>query len=69
MTDFSTTLPLRRARPSLLARLVFMMDVAKSRRALNQLDAGQLEDVGLSTKEADGEVARGFWDVPATWRK
>lgn len=40
----------------------------RSRRALAQLTAAQLKDVGLSPSEARNEANRPVWDVPANWR-
>lgn len=39
-----------------------------SRRALSQLTAAQLEDVGITPEQAAEEVRRPVWDVPAHWR-
>jgi uncharacterized protein YjiS (DUF1127 family) len=41
----------------------------RSRRALAQLDARLLEDIGVSAKDASNEATRAPWDVPAYWLK
>jgi uncharacterized protein YjiS (DUF1127 family) len=49
-----------------LAKLAF---AAKSqRRALLELDADALDDLGLTVEQAKSEANRPFWDVPASWR-
>lgn len=45
-----------------------MAEVYRSRRALAQLDASALRDVGISTSQANAETARPLWDIPANWR-
>lgn len=42
--------------------------VWRSRRALAQLDARALEDIGVSAAQARAESRLGIWDVPANWR-
>ncbi len=49
--------------------LATLFDVWRSRRALAQLDASRLDDIGLSAKRAAKEAAKPVWDVPATWRR
>ncbi len=46
-----------------------MFAVAHERRALAELDAAQLKDLGLTHSEALEEARRPFWDVPQHWRK
>ena len=41
-----------------------MARVWSERRALAQLDAARLRDLGISPAEASVEVARPFWDLP-----
>lgn len=42
--------------------------VWRQRRSLARLDAGLLDDVGLTRAEAETEAGRPIWDVPANWR-
>lgn len=39
----------------------------RSRVQLGQLEAHQLEDIGVSPEEAKSETMRNFWDVPSHW--
>lgn len=69
MTDFTN----RRARlegrvASSRLPLMRMLDVWRSRRALDRLDGRALDDIGVSPKRAAVEAAKPIWDVPATWR-
>jgi uncharacterized protein YjiS (DUF1127 family) len=41
--------------------------VWRSRRALASLTDAQLDDIGLSRQQAEGEANRAPWDAPATW--
>ena len=34
---------------------------SKSRRALAELNFGQLEDIGMSVAERNSEIRKGFW--------
>lgn len=43
--------------------------VWRSRRALAELDAHALEDIGISAHDAQREAELGPWDVPVTWRE
>jgi uncharacterized protein YjiS (DUF1127 family) len=45
-----------------------LLSLWRSRRALAQLDARALEDIGVTAKEAHDEATRPVWDVPATWK-
>ena len=49
---------------NLLGRFFLAVQVSKERRALAQMSPQQLEDLGLSSEEAQAEAARGFWDLP-----
>ena len=49
--------------------LTTLLSVWRSRRALAQLDAHALADIGVSAKSAHTEAGKPIWDVPATWRK
>ncbi len=48
----------------MLDRLLFAMEVRRQRRALADLDACALKDVGITRAEAGVESSRGFWDLP-----
>lgn len=48
---------------ALVDRLLFWAEISRERRALARLDTAQLRDLGLSTKDAQSEAARPFWDV------
>ena len=48
--------------------LLNALAVWQSRRALAQLDAHALEDIGISASSAAKEAAKPIWDVPTTWR-
>ncbi|MEE4188603.1 MAG: DUF1127 domain-containing protein [Roseobacter sp.] len=54
---------------NMLAILKTRLDVWRSRRALAQLDARALEDIGISKADAISEVQRSFWDAPANWTR
>ena len=69
MTDFATTLPYRRRSDSVLSQLMQFAAVARSRRALAQLDDAALSDIGVTREEAQSEAARPAWDAPARWRR
>jgi len=43
-----------------------MIDVARQRRELAQLDDAMLADLGLSRHDAWREAARPFWDLAGT---
>jgi uncharacterized protein YjiS (DUF1127 family) len=43
------------------------LNVWRTRRALAQLDADALKDIGLSREDARREADKLFWDVPVTW--
>ena len=62
-TDLSCARPL-----SLRDLLMHRLALWRSRRALADLTADQLCDVGLSAKAAAHEARRGIWDAPANWR-
>lgn len=52
----------------LWARLWQARLVHAQRRALAQLSAAQLRDIGLTKDEAIAESQRAVWDVPHHWR-
>lgn len=49
--------------------LTTLLDLWRSRRALAELDATRLDDIGLSADAAQREAARPLWDVPVAWRR
>ena len=56
-----------RPRLSFLALLARLDDLRRSRRALGELETGQLEDIGISAEAATREAGRPAWDVPQSW--
>ncbi|WP_037916710.1 DUF1127 domain-containing protein [Sulfitobacter sp. 20_GPM-1509m] len=46
-----------------------LLGLWRSRRALAQLDAAALDDIGVTAQEAHAEATRPVWDVPANWKK
>lgn len=42
--------------------------VRRQRAALKSLSLSQLDDMGVSCKQAESEANRPFWDVPVFWR-
>ncbi|MGA9411066.1 MAG: DUF1127 domain-containing protein [Roseobacter sp.] len=53
---------------SLLANTQKRLSVWRSRRALAELDARALEDIGVSPAQAHAEARLSIWDVPANWK-
>jgi uncharacterized protein YjiS (DUF1127 family) len=53
---------------ALQARLDRRIGLALQRRALMNLDARLLADVGISHDEALAEACRPVWDAPGHWR-
>lgn len=41
--------------------------VWRQRRALAQLDANALKDIGVTQREANLEASKPVWDVPQHW--
>ena len=58
----------RSRRPLLLSRLLKVLAVRRSRRALDGLSDYLLADVGITRAEAKAEAARPIWDTPHWWR-
>ncbi|WP_298859545.1 DUF1127 domain-containing protein [uncultured Sulfitobacter sp.] len=54
----------RPARLSLRSALALL----RSRRALAALAPEQLQDVGLTSEEAQAEAQKPVWDAPASWK-
>ena len=66
--EFSTLSASAKA-PKRTFGLFALVDLARERRQLAQMDAHLLEDLGIDQKTALTEARRPFWDVPAHWRK
>jgi len=58
----------RRDATTLFRYLLCRASLMRQRRALAQLDAERLDDIGLSADAARKEAARPIWDAPAYWR-
>ena len=56
-----TTAPVR----TLLKTVMTAWQVARERRALANVDARTLSDIGMSEEQASIEAGRPFWDLPA----
>lgn len=71
MTTVASNAAIRFAAPrvSLLSRLMGLDSLYRQRRALRNLDARALNDLGLSRAEAEAEAARPVWDAPTNWVK
>lgn len=57
----------RRSTGRLLSTVRTWMRVVRERRALSNLDAHLLRDIGLTCRDAETEASRHFWDAPAHW--
>ncbi|WP_432449476.1 DUF1127 domain-containing protein [Aliiroseovarius marinus] len=62
-----TNAPAAKRHVSPLAWLVHVWETHRERVALSQLDSKRLEDIGLTEAQAQREVNRPIWDVPAHW--
>jgi uncharacterized protein YjiS (DUF1127 family) len=51
-----------------IQHLAAMATFARHRKALAKLEPRLLRDIGLTTEEAQAELSRPVWDVPAHWR-
>jgi uncharacterized protein YjiS (DUF1127 family) len=51
-----------------LSRVNASIALYRSRARLAALEDHQLNDIGLTKKEAHAEASRPVWDVPATWK-
>ncbi len=47
--------------------LTALFSIARERRALAQLNADQLRDIGISAHDAEAEARRPVWDAPDMW--
>jgi uncharacterized protein YjiS (DUF1127 family) len=45
-----------------------LIEVAKQRRALGQLDDTRLADLGITAKQAHSEAKKPFWNAPKNWK-
>ena len=71
MTDFSASHIARHALNAPRAARKSLMDylaLRRQRRALRQLDANGLSDIGLTQAQAEAEARRPFWDAPQHWK-
>lgn len=50
-------------------RVWSLIDLFRQRRTLANLNDHELQDIGVTRKEAQKEATRPLWDVPAHWRK
>ncbi len=58
-TDTGFSLAIQR--PAIIARIQAALKVRKQRKALYSLTDAQLDDIGLTRKQADTEYAKSFW--------
>lgn len=56
------------ARRSVIATVLSMFRLRKSRADLRGLDPHLLRDIGLTEDDAKREADRPVWDVPSNWR-
>ena len=55
--------------PRRMARALFRaIELSRQRRALKDLEAHRLADLGLDPAAVAREAERGVWDAPAHWR-
>ena len=54
---------------SVLAYLTAAIDVRKQRNSLKSLETEQLNDLGITYKQALREAKRPVWDVPKHWKR
>jgi uncharacterized protein YjiS (DUF1127 family) len=55
-------------RLNLLAQIGAALALRHQRKQLAQLDALQLQDIGLTADQAIAESRRPIWDAPPHWR-
>ncbi|MFN4100321.1 MAG: DUF1127 domain-containing protein [Pararhodobacter sp.] len=51
-----------------LKALAAWRDLRRQRRALAELEAHSLHDIGITPEDARREALRPFWDGPSYWR-
>ena len=56
------------SKTSFVAYLVCMVMLRRQRKALLNLNADQLDDIGISAQDAPAEAAQPIWNVPAHWK-
>jgi uncharacterized protein YjiS (DUF1127 family) len=64
-----TSHPHRRSLTGLIAGLLRLAAIARSRGRLARLDDHLLQDIGLTRAEAEAEANRPAWDVPSHWKQ
>ena len=57
----------QQSRPNLWTRLGMMLAVRRQRKALKDLDAHRLADIGITDRDAYIEAEKPVWDVPRHW--
>ncbi len=62
-----TNAPTTKPAFSPIAWLVHALEIHRERRALANLDATMLKDIGLTQADAQRESNRSLWDVPSHW--
>ena len=69
-TPRSALLPvLLTARLGVLNRLLDMQSIRNERRALAEMDAARLSDIGVTPSAARAEMRRPAWDAPERWTR
>ena len=68
VAHFAGTRPARAGLWPLLARVLHLRALRRSRLQLARLDARLLCDIGVTATEAKAETGRVFWDAPGHWR-
>jgi len=68
-TATCTNVPTQKRRFSPLAWLMHALETRRERLDLANLTAKQLEDIGLTYRDAQYEANRPIWDVPAHWTR
>ena len=59
----------RQPRKPLAALLFSLLATRKQRRELGELDADRLDDIGITSEEAQLESRKPIWDVPGHWTR
>ena len=54
-------------RSTIGSKFMDMIAIGRQRKALSQLDAHLLEDIGVSAREASIESKKPLWDAPQYW--
>lgn len=69
MNSTALARPARARGASLLRRLKGMAALRRERRALLELDAHLLRDLGIDAEDARREARRPPWDAPDHWHR